>query len=157
MTFFDAETSRVFVQLALAVLLGALIGLEREYQGKSAGLRTYALVSLGSCLFTVVSVVGFEAFSGLTSYDPTRIAAQVVLGIGFLGGGIIFLKGDIVYGLTTAAGLWISAALGVAVGAGLYAAAIFTTILSLTILLALKKLEHYIHRDRPEEAHHDLT
>lgn len=157
MAFFDAETSRIFVQLALAVLLGALIGLEREYQGKSAGLRTYALVALGSCLFTIVSIVGFKAFSGLTSYDPTRIAAQVVVGIGFIGGGLIFLRGDIVYGLTTAAGLWISAALGVAVGAGLYAAAIFTAILSLLILLILKKFEQYIHRDNPESAHHDLT
>ena len=157
MSFFDGGTLQIFGQLALAVFLGALIGLEREYQGKSAGLRTYSLVALGSCLFTVISTSGFDAFAGLASYDPTRIAAQVVVGIGFIGGGLIFLKGDIVYGLTTAAGLWTSAALGVAVGVRFYAAAIFTTLLALVILIVLKELEQYIHRDRPDGAHHDLT
>ena len=153
----DPETLSIFIQLLLAVFLGALIGLERELQGKSAGLRTYALVSLGACLFTVVPLYGFKGFLDVSALDPSRVAAQVVLGIGFLGGGIIFLKGDIVYGLTTAAGLWISAALGVAVGAGLYWAAIFATFIALVILTILKAAEKYIHRARPEDVRHDLT
>ncbi|MFY9461734.1 MAG: MgtC/SapB family protein [Candidatus Sungiibacteriota bacterium] len=153
----DPETLSIFIQLLLAVFLGALIGLERELQGKSAGLRTYALVSLGACLFTIVPLYGFKGFLDVSALDPSRVAAQVVLGIGFLGGGIIFLKGDIVYGLTTAAGLWISAALGVAVGAGLYWAAIFATFIALAILNVLKVAERYIHRNRPEDVRHDLT
>ena len=153
----DPETLGVFVQLLLAVFLGALIGLEREFQGKPAGLRTYALVSLGACLFTVIPLLGFKGLSDVSAFDPSRVASQVVVGIGFLGGGIIFLKGDIVYGLTTAAGLWISAALGVAVGAGLYWAAIFATLIALVILNVFKAAERYIHRNEPESSSHDLT
>lgn len=153
----NTETSRIFIQLLLAVILGALIGLEREFQGKAAGLRTYALVSLGACLFTIVSTEGFNRFIGPTSFDPSRIASQVVVGIGFLGAGLIFLKGDIVYGLTTAAGLWISAALGTAVGAGMYSAAILATLIVLLILTLLKSVERFIHRDQPENVRHDLT
>ena len=153
----EPETLSIFIQLLLSVFLGALVGLERELQGKSAGLRTYALVSLGACLFTVVPLYGFKGFLDVSALDPSRVAAQVVVGIGFLGGGIIFLKGDIVYGLTTAAGLWISAALGVAVGAGLYWAAIFATFIALVILTILKATERYIHRDRPGDVRHDLT
>lgn len=147
----EFETLRIFLQILLAVFLGAAIGLEREFQGKAAGLRTYALVSLGACLFTVVSAYGFNAFIGSTSFDPSRIASQVVVGIGFIGAGLIFLRGDIVHGLTTAAGLWISAALGVVVGVGLYWEAVFATVIALLLLTVLKPLEKYIHRDRPDE------
>lgn len=159
MTFFVFEpaTTRIFIQLLLAVVLGAVIGLERELQGKSAGLRTYAMVSLGACLFTIVSAHGFRGVEGVALIEPSRIASNVVVGIGFLGAGLIFLKGDIVYGLTTAAGLWISAALGVAVGAGLYTAALFAAFIAVVILTILKSAERFIHRNRPEDVRHDLT
>lgn len=157
MNLFTPETTEILWQLIASMFLGALIGLEREYQGKSAGLRTYALVSLGACLFTIVSTRGFQEFAGLYNVDPSRIAAQIVVGIGFIGGGLIFLRRDVVYGLTTAAGLWISAALGMAIGAGLYSAAILTAVIALLILSLLKMVERYIHRNHPESAHHDLT
>lgn len=145
------DSIQTFYQLLLAVSLGAVIGFEREVRGKPAGLRTYAMVALGACLFTVISIDGFAAFSGNSNFDPARIASNVVVGIGFLGGGLIFLKGDEVRGLTTAAGLWISAAIGVAVGAELYWAAVFATGIALVILIVLKWLEFFIHRDRIDE------
>ncbi|MDO8560959.1 MAG: MgtC/SapB family protein [bacterium] len=153
----DFETYRIFFQLVLAMLLGAVVGLEREVHGKPAGLRTYALVSLGACLFTVISIYGFQGMSGGLPVDPSRVAANIVVGIGFLGGGLIFLKGDVVYGLTTAAGLWVSAALGTAVGAGLLWPAIFATLLVLLILTILKTIEKRIHRNNQEGVRHDLA
>lgn len=149
MSFFDAQNS-LFLQLLLAAFLGAMIGLEREYQGKAAGLRTYTLVALGACLFTIVSAYGFSGVRGSQSFDPSRIASQVVVGVGFLGAGLIFLKGEAVYGLTTAAGLWISAALGVAVGAGLYSAAVFSAAIALVVLITLRALEKRFIRPKRE-------
>ncbi|MBI2639861.1 MAG: MgtC/SapB family protein [Candidatus Sungbacteria bacterium] len=146
-----SDSIQIFYQLLLAVFLGAIIGFEREVRGKPAGLRTYAMVALGACLFTVISIDGFTAFSGNSNFDPARIASNVVVGIGFLGGGLIFLKGDAVRGLTTAAGLWISAAIGVAVGAELYWPAVFATAIALVILIILKWLEFFIHRGRVDE------
>lgn len=146
----------LFFQVLLAVVLGAAIGFEREVQGKAAGIRTYALVALGACLFTIVSAHGFSEFSG-AGFDPSRIAAQIVTGIGFIGAGVIFLREDVVYGLTTAAGLWTSAAIGVAVGAELYEIAVFAAVISLLILTILKPLERLIHRNAPDETHHDLS
>jgi len=145
------ESIQILYQLLLAVGLGAAIGLEREFQGKPAGLRTYALVALGACLFTIISIDGFTAFATNGNFDPARIASNVVVGIGFLGGGLIFLKGGTVRGLTTAAGLWVSAAIGVAVGVELYWVAIFATATSLVILIILKWFEHYIHRGHVED------
>lgn len=105
-------------RIAAAFLLCALIGLERQVRRKPAGIRTHALVGVGACLFTLVSAYGFAAgVEGLA--DPARIAAQVVSGIGFLGAGVIFVNNDLVRGLTTAATVWVSAAVGMACGAGL--------------------------------------
>src|SRR3989344_7044505 len=110
--FFTQEALQMIYRLTLAVILGMSIGFEREYRRKAAGLRTYTLVALGAALFTILS---FQAFPGVP-FDPSRIASQVVVGIGFIGAGIIFLRGDRIEGLTTAAGLWVTAAIGMAIG-----------------------------------------
>ncbi|MBB5117345.1 magnesium transporter MgtC [Streptomyces eurocidicus] len=114
---------RQFAELGIALLLSSLIGLERELQQKSAGLRTHALVGVGSALFMEVSIHGFGAVSGLVGVDvrqdPSRVAAQIVSGIGFIGGGLIFVRRDAVRGLTTAATIWLTCALGMACGGGL--------------------------------------
>jgi putative Mg2+ transporter-C (MgtC) family protein len=116
-------------ELGLAFVLSTLIGLEREWRQKSAGLRTHTLVGVGAALFMLVSKYGFGDVIGNehTVLDPSRIAAQVVSGIGFIGGGLIFVRGDIVRGLTTAAIVWVTAAVGMACGAGLALLACATT------------------------------
>ncbi|NLJ82134.1 MAG: MgtC/SapB family protein [Bacteroidales bacterium] len=137
--------SEIIIRLLLASLLGGLIGLERERKDWAAGLRTHMMVSVGSCLIMIVSAFGFADILGTehVTLDPARVAAQVVSGIGFIGAGtILFLKQGVVRGLTTAAGLWTVAAIGLAVGGGLYLAAIATTVIALIILWALQPLEH---------------
>jgi putative Mg2+ transporter-C (MgtC) family protein len=134
-----------YYQILLAALLGAVIGLERQYKRKAAGLKTYSLVSLGSCLFVIISFLVVDDFLkhdlNNISLDPTRIIGQIVLGVGFLGAGLIILKSDHVEGLTTAAGLWVASSIGATVGAGFYSLAIFTTFLSLAILTLLRVIE----------------
>src|SRR6266516_4346361 len=124
----------ILLRLMVALLIGAFIGLEREIHERSAGMRTLALVSLGSALFTAISAYGFIdiARSLHVSYDPTRIASYVVAGIGFLGGGTIFLsrEKEKVQGLTTAAAIWVVAAIGMACGAGFIVGAVGTTALT---------------------------
>lgn len=134
----------VLLRLALAGVFGALIGLERERKNWSAGMRTHMMVCVGSCLIMIVSAYGF--FSVLKNHnivlDPSRIAAQVVSGIGFIGAGtILFQKEGTIRGLTTAAGLWTVAAIGLATGGGMYLAAMMTTIIALIILWALQPIE----------------
>jgi putative Mg2+ transporter-C (MgtC) family protein len=133
----------VLGRLALAAALGSVLGFERELREREAGLRTHLLVSLGSALFTIVSAYGFREFvhSGST-VDPTRIAAQIVTGIGFLGAGAIIRQGIAVRGLTTAATLWVVAAIGLAAGAGYYSAAVITTAVALLALGPLRTLGH---------------
>lgn len=116
-------------ELGLAFVLSSLIGLEREWRQKSAGLRTHALVGLGAALFMIISKYGFNDVlsEGRVILDPSRIAAGVVSGIGFIGGGLIFVRGDIVRGLTTAAIVWITAAIGMACGSGLVLVALVVT------------------------------
>ena len=133
----------LFRSLLLATLLGALVGLEREYKRKEAGLQTYSLVALGSCLFPVVSFELFNFFllkSGI-SFDPSRIIQAIAIGIGFIGAGVIFRQPSGAVGLTTAAGLWTTAAIGIPVGAQLYFLAIFTALLALLILAGFGLLE----------------
>jgi putative Mg2+ transporter-C (MgtC) family protein len=129
--------NEVLGQLTLAVILGAIIGLERELAGKTAGVRTYALVALSSCLFSYISKFGFIEFWGVPGFDPSRIASQIVVGVGFIGAGLIVFKEEKILGLTTAAGLWVSAAIGMAVGFRLYSVAIMTTFLTLAVLIPL--------------------
>lgn len=133
----------LIARLLLAALLGSLIGLERERLHWVAGLRTHMLVCVGSTLIMIVSAYGFAAVLDHPdiALDPSRMAAQVVSGIGFLGAGTILLRQEIVRGLTTAASLWAVAAVGLAVGGGLYLAAVSTTVLILAILMGLKPLE----------------
>lgn len=135
--------TELITRLLLAALLGSLIGLERERLHWVAGLRTHMLVCVGSTLFMIVSAYGFAGVLGQANVtlDPSRVAAQVVSGIGFLGAGTILLRQEIVRGLTTAASLWAVAAIGLAVGGGLYLAAVSTTVLILAILVGLKPLE----------------
>lgn len=121
------------LRLLVAGLMGVLIGLEREYRAKEAGYRTHFLVALGSCLMMIVSQYGFTDVleADLVRLDPSRIAAQVVSGIGFIGAGTIILQKQIVRGLTTAAGIWATGGIGLTVGAGMYAVGIAATLLAL--------------------------
>lgn len=129
-------------RLVLALVLGGLIGLERERGERAAGLRTHALVALGAALIMLVSSYGFSGVLGThIALDPSRVAAQVVSGIGFLGAGIIFLRRDTVKGLTTAAAIWLVAAIGLACGAGLLLEAISVTVLALIVLALLRPVE----------------
>lgn len=121
------------LRLSVAFVLGAIIGFDRTYRAKDAGYRTHILVSIGSALIMIISQYGFEDLVGVDTsrYDPARIAAQVVSGIGFIGAGTIILQKHIVRGLTTAAGLWATAGIGLAVGCGMYALGVVTAILTL--------------------------
>lgn len=134
----------VLVRLSLAALFGGLIGLERERKDWAAGLRTHMMVSVGSCLAMIVSSFGFFDILGTENVrlDPARVAAQVISGIGFIGAGtILFMRQGAVRGLTTAAGLWTVATIGLATGGGLYFAAGAATFIALIILWALKPIE----------------
>jgi putative Mg2+ transporter-C (MgtC) family protein len=134
---------QVILRLVIATVLGSIVGLERERLDRAAGLRTHALVGLGAALFMLVSAFGFTDImhAPQVSLDPSRVAAQVVSGIGFLGAGTIILRREIVRGLTTAASVWAVAAVGLAVGGGLYLAAASATLLALTILVVFKPVE----------------
>jgi putative Mg2+ transporter-C (MgtC) family protein len=143
-------------RLSLAAVLGGAIGFERELRDREAGLRTHLLVCLGSALFTIVSAYGFREFltSGdqVVRADPTRIAAQIVTGIGFLGAGAIIRQGLTVRGLTTAATLWVSAAIGIAAGAGYYSGAVLGTVVTIVALWPLRIAAYRVfERLRPEE------
>ncbi|GAM11606.1 putative protein [Geobacter sp. OR-1] len=137
-------TLDIAVKLVLASMLGGIIGLEREVHGRPAGFRTHLLVSLGSCLFVITSIFFYQKFGNFTGQgtlgvDPGRVAAQVVTGIGFLGAGAIIREKASIRGLTTAACLWVAAAVGVAVGVGMYATSILVTSLAVINLIFLKK------------------
>jgi len=138
----------VIFQLFLATVLGALIGLEREIKRKEAGLQTYSLVTLGTCLFTIISSELFNSFIGNPniSFEPSGIISAITIGIGFIGAGAIFRQPSGIVGLTTAAGLWTAAAIGVAAGAKLYFLAIFSTFLTLLVLAGLGLLEEKIFK-----------
>lgn len=135
----------VVIRVLSALLLGFAIGFEREVTNKDAGLRTNILVCLGACIFTIISIYGFPevAVSGeeMGTRDTARVAAQIVTGIGFIGGGTVLRHGFNIYGLTTAATLWVSAAVGMACGAGMYGLAIISTVLSILILVVVRLFE----------------
>jgi putative Mg2+ transporter-C (MgtC) family protein len=149
------EWPHVLLRLSVAAVLGGAIGMERELRERQAGLRTHLVVCVGSALFTLVSAYGFHEFlvngGSLVRTDPTRIAAQIVSGIGFLGAGAIIRQGLSVRGLTTAATLWLVAAIGMAAGAGYYSAALFATAGALLTLGPLRIVAYKIvRRYRPE-------
>ena len=128
-------------RLLLATALGAAVGLEREYRQKPAGLRTNILIAVGSALFTILSV---EMTKGVG--DTSRVAGQIVTGIGFLGGGAIVRSGDAIHGMTTAATIWVNAAIGVAAGMGQFALATVVTALTLVVLVVLPPIETYFEK-----------
>lgn len=138
----DINQLKIGLQLLVAALLGGAIGLEREYWKKAAGLRTHMLVSLGACLFTILSREAFGEFIGKTSYDPSRIAANIIIGVGFIGAGAIIHGGGKIRGITTAAGIWIAAAIGMAIGTHLYLIALFTTFIAVVILAIARRYEN---------------
>jgi putative Mg2+ transporter-C (MgtC) family protein len=152
----DLTWAEILLRVGLAAVLGGAIGFERELREREAGLRTHLLVSVGAALFTMVSAYAwtdwrFSTEEGLV-FDPTRIAAQIVTGIGFLGAGAIIRQGFSIRGLTTAATLWVVAAIGMSTGAGYYAAAVITTVLVLVSLWPLRLVAFRISgRFRPEE------
>jgi len=133
----------IIIPCMLAMIFGGLIGLQRERHERPAGLRTHALVCLGATVFTLVSYLGFSSGAG---FDSTRIAAGVVTGIGFIGAGVIFRQGILVKGVTTAASIWIVAAIGLALGTKLYYLSIIATLLGFLILSFLKSFEYRIIR-----------
>jgi putative Mg2+ transporter-C (MgtC) family protein len=152
----DVEWWDVLLRIVVAAGLTGAIGLERELRERAAGLRTHMLVGVGSALFTIVSAYGWADFRFSTPqgivFDPTRIAAQIVTGIGFLGAGAIIRQGLSVRGLTTAASLWVVAAIGMASGAGYYSAAVVATLIVLISLWPLRIAAHrLLVRVRPEE------
>jgi putative Mg2+ transporter-C (MgtC) family protein len=137
-------------ELLLAFVLSALVGLEREIRQKSAGLRTYTLVGVSAALFMLISKYGFTdvLVGGKVVLDPSRVAAQIVSGIGFIGGGVIFMRRDIVRGLTTAASVWLTAALGMACGAGLPVLAVATMAIHLVVMLVFPRLAELVPREK---------
>ncbi|MBI1975054.1 MAG: MgtC/SapB family protein [Parcubacteria group bacterium] len=145
MNFFSPQELDIFGRMVLAVILGALIGLEREVSRKHAGLRTYALVSLGAALFTMLAEKTYtyywQTFGGAPNFDSSRIVSQIVVGIGFLGAGMVIFHKEKLMGLTTAAGIWVTAAIGAAVGVRAISMAISGTVLTLFILVVLRWCE----------------
>jgi putative Mg2+ transporter-C (MgtC) family protein len=131
----------------VTAILTVALGVEREWHGHPAGIKTLGLVGVGACLF---AGLGLEAFGSVT--DPTRIAAQIVTGVGFLGAGAILRQGNEVHGLTTAASIWVAAAIGMSVGFGFYVAGIFTTLLVLSMLVLLRPLEARLFRRTKRQA-----
>lgn len=134
----------LLIRIALAGFLGGMIGIERQLRAKEAGLRTHILVSMGSAMFMIVSKYGFEDIirEHHVALDPSRIAAQVVSGMGFLGAGTIIIQKQIVKGLTTAAGMWVTAAIGLVIGSGLYEIGIYGAFLTLIVLEVFRQLSN---------------
>ena len=146
-SFFNAE---FVIRLFMALALGFLLGLERELTNKYAGLRTHILVCLGACIFTLMSIYGFPTYAHGDNIiidnatgirDTSRVAAQIVTGIGFIGAGTVLRNGPMVFGLTTAATLWIAASIGMACGAGMYGIAIIATVLAVAVLTLIRIFE----------------
>ncbi len=141
MDMFAVSDWELIARLSFAVLMGLLVGAERSRVGKRAGMRTYALVSLGAALFVIIAGVVSSNYAETFVFDPLRVASQVVVGIGFLGAGVIYVQRQLLTGLTTAAGLWVVAGIGVACGYGLYAIASFVTFIVLFIFEVLWYVE----------------
>ncbi|MDD3149856.1 MAG: MgtC/SapB family protein [Candidatus Gastranaerophilales bacterium] len=143
----ELSVFEIFIRVLIATCLGFVIGLERELTNKWAGLRTHILVCLGSAAFTIISIYGFPtlfsnaANGSLTMGDPARVAAQIITGIGFIGGGTVLRVGPSVLGLTTAASLWVTASIGMAIGTGSYLLGTITTIFTVVILVIIGRIE----------------
>lgn len=145
LTSLDVNAVNASFRILLALLLGAIVGAERKHKGQVAGIRTFALISMGACLAMLLSIYVPQEYMGLKNGDPGRIAAQVITGIGFLGGGAMIQQKGAVRGLTTAAGIWITAIIGMAVGVGMYLASIICTLLIFMVIVGFNRFEHRIH------------
>lgn len=132
--------------LVFAAILGALLGLERSIAGKHAGMRTYALVSLGSCLFVAVGSIASYQMAMFTGINPLQIASNVVVGIGFIGAGLAVFRGDHPVELTTASGLWVAAGVGMACGFGLFTIAFAATVIAIIVFSVFLKIENAIRK-----------
>ena len=141
------------IQLFLALILGGIVGLEREYKRKEAGVKTYGLVSLGACLFTIIAIelVSVFASSPGSGVDAGRIIQAVAIGVGFIGAGVVFRREQHIEGLTTAAGLWVVAGMGVLIGLGLYILATFVSFLTLGVLSGLSVFEEKVFSKKSKE------
>ena len=137
----------VILRLLVTLILCGLVGFEREVHGRAAGLRTHILVGLGACLIMLTSLYVFDIYSDVANVDPTRIAAGVVTGIGFLGAGAIIRYGEAVKGLTTAATLWIVSAIGLSIGCGFYIAGLAASVFVLVVLIVLRRFETVLHKN----------
>lgn len=144
LTSIDVNIVNSSIRLVLALILGALVGTERKHKGQVAGIRTFALISMGACLAMILSIYVPQEYMGLKNGDPGRIAAQVITGIGFLGGGAMIQQRGVVRGLTTAAGIWITAIIGMAVGVGMYLESIVCTLLIFLVIVGFNRFEHRI-------------
>jgi len=140
------QNLNIFLQLIIAAVLGGIIGIERSVAHKTAGMRTYSLVSMSATLFIVISNIVTAQYIGITNFDPLRVASQVVVGIGFIGAGLIIFKRSKLRGLTTAAGLWIAAGIGMAVGYKLYAIAVFVSALTISIFTIMWAIEDKVKK-----------
>lgn len=142
-------------RLAAAVLFGAVMGVDRAIAGKHAGMRTYALVSLGSCVFSIISTLASYELSTFSGIRPLQIAASIVVGVGFIGAGLAAFRGEnATVELTTASGIWVVAAVGMACGYGLYIIAFATTVLGVFIFSVLSRLEYWFRHNWGREANH---
>lgn len=146
--FFDATTIDVIVRLFVALILGVIIGTERVWAHKTAGMRTYALVSMGSALFVIISNEMVKYYTGFPGLNPLMIVSQIVVGIGFIGVGLIFTKDSKMMGLTTATGLWVSAGIGMAAGFKLFDIAIVATTFTLFIFVILWFVEEKLKKSK---------
>ena len=146
MSQFFVQNSEIISRLFLALVLGMLIGMERLFIHKEAGMKTHALVSLGSALFVIASEMIILKYADIGGFDPTRIASQIIVGIGFLGAGSIMLDGSRLRGLTTASGLWVTAGIGMAAGFGYSSLACIATALVLFVLIIVNMLEKPIKK-----------
>lgn len=146
--FLNISTFDVFVRLFVALFLGMIIGLERVWAHKTAGIRTYALVSMGSALFVIISGEMVKYYTGFSGLNPIMLVSQIVVGVGFLGAGLIFTKESKLMGLTSATGIWVAAGIGMASGFKLFNIAIVATILTLFIFIALWYLERRIKNSK---------
>ncbi|MFB5663059.1 MgtC/SapB family protein [Alteribacillus sp. HJP-4] len=145
--FITDDSYIIFIRILIAAFLAGLIGMEREYKRHPAGFRTHLLVGTGACLAMLMALFGFQPYleenADISAYDPSRLASYVISGVGFLGAGTIIVQGASIRGLTTAASIWVVAAIGLAAGAGMYFAASFTTLLVLLSLLFLNHVDRF--------------
>lgn len=146
MEFLNPDNLEILSRLIIATLLGIAIGAERAMAHKTAGMRTYGLVSMGSASYIIISEIITKQYASFANLDPLRMASQIIVGVGFLGAGLIIFRGSHLQGLTTAAGLWVSAGIGIAAGFGLYTISFFITIITLFVFTILWFVEKKIRK-----------